>query len=230
MAKPKAGELRVLKGQSVFGPMTRADLDRLLATGKIAASDHVSVLGGGWITIADYLKPVPLDQTPIPERCVQVLKGRKLFAPLTRQEVLDLATAGRIGPEDLVSALDGPWMRLADFLTPAAVAVYEPDETEDDDEEEVEEAVLLEALPAHAVEVGRFRIQDMLENNDRLPDEWYVRVRGIHSSPLQLKHVRLLYQSREIDLECPVHNANWRNEDWRELRAVPELLAAVTRM
>src|SRR5690348_1235586 len=120
MAKQKAGELRVLKGQSVFGPMTRAELDRLLASGKITASDLVSVLGAAWIAIADYLKPVPLDQTPIPDRCMQVLKGRKLFSSLTRQEVLDLATAGKINADDLVSALDGPWMRLADILAPPA--------------------------------------------------------------------------------------------------------------
>lgn len=225
MAKQKAGELRVLKEQSVFGPMTRADLDRLLASGKIAASDHVSVLGAPWIAIADYLKPVPLDQTPIPERCMQVLQGKKMFGGLTRQEVLDLATAGRIGPEDLVSALDGPWMRLADFLAPPASALPL---AEDDDEEE-EEAVLIEVLPEHAVEIGRFRVQDMLENLERLPDEWYVRVRGVHSSPLAMRHVRQLFQSREIDLECPVRNSNWRHEDWRELRAVPELLAEVTR-
>ena len=227
MAKQKAGELRVLKGQSVFGPMTRAELDRLLASGKITASDHVSVLGAAWIAIADYLKPVPLDQTPIPERCMQVLRGRKLFSSLTRQEVLDLATAGKINADDLVSALDGPWMRLADFLAPAPAPVYQAEVV--DDEDEADEAVLLEELPAHAVEIGRFRIQDMLENNGRLPDEWYLRVRGIHSSPLQAKHVRMLFQSREIDLECPVHNAIWRNEDWRELRAVPELLAEVLR-
>ena len=231
MAKPKAGELRVLKNDRVFGPMMRADLDRLLATGKVAVSDHVSVLGGGWITIADYLRPVPLDQTPIPDRCMQVLKGRKLFSSLTRQDVLDLASAGRIGLDDLVSALGGPWMRLADFLTPAAAAATppEPAEVVDEADDDGDEAVLVEVLPAHAVEVGRFRIQDMLETFDKQPDEWYVRVRGIHSSPLQMKHIRSLYQSREIDLECPVHNAGWRYEDWRELRAVPELLAEVTR-
>ncbi|HVW36048.1 MAG TPA: hypothetical protein VHB99_02045 [Pirellulales bacterium] len=227
MAKPKAGELRVLKGQSVFGPMTRADLDRLLASGKIAASDHVSVLGAAWIAISDYLKPVPFDQTPIPERCMQVLRGKKMFGGLTRQEVLDLATAGRIGPDDLVSALDGPWMRLADFLTPPAPPIPL---AEDDDEEDEAEAVLIEVLPEHAVEIGRFRIQDMLENIEKLPDEWYVRVRGVHSSPLSMRHVRQLYQSREIDLECPVRNSNWRHEDWRELRTVPELLEEVMRL
>jgi hypothetical protein len=219
MTKQKSGDLRILKGGNVFGPMMREDLERLLAAAKIAPSDQVSVLGAPWVAVEEYLKPRPPDQEPIPERCLQVLKGRRMFAPMTRQEVVDLAASGRIDDEDLISALGGPWMRLADFFA----APIRPEEVDEGD------ASLVELLPAHALEVGRFRIQDLLKEERESPDVWYIRVRGIHSSPLEKWHIRQLYQSREISLDCPVRNAGWRSEDWRQIREVPELVAEVTR-
>ncbi|HXT58923.1 MAG TPA: hypothetical protein VN699_09810 [Pirellulales bacterium] len=219
MAKQKTGDLRILKGGNVFGPMLREDLERLLAARKIAPSDQVSVAGAPWIAVEEHLNPRAPDQEPIPERCLQVLKGRRMFGPMTRQEVVDLAASGRIDDEDLISALGGPWMRLADFFA----APIRPEEVEEDD------ASLVELLPAHALEVGRFRIQDLLEEGREAPDIWYIRVRGIHSSPLQKWHIRQLYQSREITLDCPVRNASWRAEDWRRIGDVRELAAEMTR-
>jgi hypothetical protein len=219
MAKPKTGELRILKGGNVFGPMLREDLERLLAAGRIEPADQVSVLGAPWITVEEYLTPLPPDQEPIPERCLQVLKGRRVFPPMTRQEVIDLAAAGRVGDEDLISALGGPWMRLAEFFA----APVRPQELEEHDSDS------FEVMPQHALELGRFRIQDLLEENREFPDVWYLRVRGIHTSPLQKWHIRQLYESREITLDCPIRNATWRSDDWRRIREVAEVTAELLR-
>ena len=221
MAKLKSGELRVLKGNVVYGPMMRDELNDLLAGGRFSPDDRVSVSGAAWITIKEYLAPKPPDQEPIPERCLQVLKGKYMFPPLSREEVIQLAALGRIGDDDLISALDGPWMRLADFFAPPAVP--EPEPPEDD-------AVLVQPLPAHARAVGRLRVADLLEQDRDLPDEWYAKVRGLHSSPMQKRHLRLLYQSGELTLDCPVRNAAWRQSDWRAIRSIPELYAEVTRL
>src|SRR5512138_3394111 len=45
-----------------------------------------------------------------------VLSGGRKYGPLSREDVGSLVGKGRIAPSDLVSAVDGPWMRLEDFL------------------------------------------------------------------------------------------------------------------
>lgn len=222
MVKQKSGELRILKGDVVYGPMSRGELERLLSESRFVPSDQVSVLGAPWTTIAQYLAPPPLDQQPIPERCLRVLKGMRMFPPLSRQEVVELAAQGRIGDDDLVRALEGPWMRLADFFAPPPAA--RSPEPEDD------KAVLVQTLPAHAVAVGRLRVADLLEPERQWPDEWYAKVRGLYTLPMQKRHIRLLYQSGELTLDCPVRNAAWRQSDWRRIRDVPEVYAEATRI
>ena len=56
-----------------------------------------------------------------------------------------------------------------------------------------------------------------------LKDEWYVRVRGIHSAPLKKQHVRMLLESREITLDAAARHCTWRETDWRAIRSIPQL-------
>lgn len=56
-----------------------------------------------------------------------------------------------------------------------------------------------------------------------LKDEWYVRVRGIHSAPLKKQHVRMLIESREITLDDAARHCSWRETDWRAIRTIPQL-------
>lgn len=56
-----------------------------------------------------------------------------------------------------------------------------------------------------------------------LQDEWYVRVRGIHSAPLKKQHVRRLIESREVTLDDAARHCSWRETDWRSIRSIPEL-------
>lgn len=56
-----------------------------------------------------------------------------------------------------------------------------------------------------------------------LKDEWYVRVRGIHSAPLKKQHVRMLLESREITLDAAARHCSWHETDWRAIRSIPQL-------
>ncbi len=192
MANTKSGDLRILKGEAVYGPMAHDELERLLEAARFAAHDQVSVSGAPWITIEQYLRPKPAEAPSIPERCLRVLKGRRMFPPLSRQEVVDLAAEGRIGDDDLICALDGPWMRLADFFAPPPPPPPPPEPQV----EEVVEAVEVEAMPEYAPAVGRLSIADLLERKREWPDRWYAKVRGMHSADANPAHPAALSVGR----------------------------------
>jgi hypothetical protein len=230
MAKTKSGDLRILKGEAVYGPMARDELERMLEAARFAPHDQVSVSGAPWITIEQYLRPAPAAAPAVPDRCLRVLKGRRMFPPLSRQDVVDLAAEGRIGDDDLICALDGPWMRLADFFAPPPPPPQPPAPKPPEPQvEEIVEAVEVEPMPEYAPAVGRLSIADLLERKCEWPDHWFAKVRGRHSAPMQMRHIRLLYQSGELTLDCPVRNIEWPQNDWRRIRDVPELLEEMRR-
>ena len=138
MAK-KEGDLRLLKNGVVFGPTNREGLDRMLAAGRIAPSDHVSVLNAEWMTIADFLAGTPPKETPPaadmpaseggPKKGdLRVLSGGRVVGSLTRGQVEQLCTARRVGDDDLISAVDGPWMRVGDFFSTSSPPPQSSDE------------------------------------------------------------------------------------------------------
>ena len=59
-------------------------------------------------------------------------------------------------------------------------------------------------------------------------DDWFVRVRGMHSASLRKHHVKNLYQAREITLDCLARHASWHDNDWRPIHSIPQL-ADITR-
>lgn len=250
MAIKKEGDLRVMKGAALYGPMTRLDLERLLDRGKLEPTDRVSVLDGSWMAIGDYLaqghrqaepaivpEPPALAAKPSTKAGdLRLLKGNKVFSSLSREHIADLRVKGRVGDDDLVCAFHGPWMRLGDFLAPPARAGA-PVDLPASHEEPLARAELV-AEPAEVVEPyeggdpddlevlnveGGYRVDDLLAPATQLSDEWFVRVRGIHSAPLKKQHVRMLYEAREIAFDCPARHVSWRTELWVPLYAVPDL-------
>jgi hypothetical protein len=255
MAIKKDGELRVLRGSSLYGPMTRADLERLLDRGRIEPTDQVSVWDGPWIAIGDYLSQCPQQsapaaaaelQVPAPSRPVpkggtlRLLVGNKVFASLSREQVSDLRSKRRVDDDDLVCTLNGPWMRLGDFLAPpAASARSMAPQAEECPQQETGAGATEEIIEAvEVVETGEeklkvlgapdgHRIDELLRPSGELTDEWYVKVKGIHSAPLKKLHVRALFLAREITPDCLARHARWRVEHWVPLRAIPELAQLV---
>ena len=216
MAVKKEGELRVRKGESIYGPMSRDDFDRMLAKGRFGLADFVSVWGGPWTEIIHFLAPpVAADtegeSTSTPLR---VLRGDRIFASLNHRRIAQLHADGRIEDDDLVCALGGPWMSVADFLSPP-LPPDEPPLAEAIPVEEPEpewEYVPLKWYHAYARDL-----------EDQLTDQWFVRVDGIHSAPLTRRQIHQLLCANEITLNSVARHFTWRDGDWKPIRSIPEL-------
>jgi hypothetical protein len=142
----KGGNLRVLKNGAVYGPFDRDVLEQMLASGRIGPDDQLSVRGGPWLTIAEFLAQPPDATAPAasPPRAapltapkkqgsLRVLRGNRIVGSLDRGQVEQLHAARRLGDDDLICAAGGPWMLVGDFLAPtsrrpeaAATAVMAP--------------------------------------------------------------------------------------------------------
>ncbi|HEV3003681.1 MAG TPA: hypothetical protein VGX78_04440 [Pirellulales bacterium] len=291
MAMKKDGDLRVLKGSALYGPMTRSDLERLLDRGRLDPTDQVSMLDGPWMAIGEYLAQGPCPAAPVAETQppkpvakggnLRLLKGNKVYSSLSRGQIDDLRAKGRVDDDDLLCAHNGPWMRLGDFFAPPSSATRSaappierraaprpiPQPTphrrenvqtrEDifghqlesllDDITKTEAVSGDKQVPAEAngeiveavevvepsaggdddVEVlhvpGGHHVDDLLHPSIQLSDDWFVRVKGIHSAPLKKQHVKMLYQAREITLDCLARHASWPTEHWVPIQSIPEL-------
>ncbi|HEV3340550.1 MAG TPA: DUF4339 domain-containing protein [Pirellulales bacterium] len=206
---------------------------------------------------------------------LRVIKGGRMVNALTRNDVAQLTATGHVGDDDLVCALDGPWMRVGDFLStrargessrpqpPAAGAATaeEPRETGSPGADpsrgvaasrpvsssaeirEGEGMVVMagrvevmqskETLPG-LVEpmavVGKsnpavtYKVSSVTrEKKSDLDDQWYVRIRAMSSAPLAKRHLKALYQSREITSESMARHPKWDENDWRPIHSIPEL-------
>lgn len=291
MAKRKEGDLRLLKDGRVFGPTDREELDRLLAAGRLTLADHVSVRNADWITIAEFLAAPPAPEPPqapaaaapvastspalkarVKKGDLRVLSGGRIVSSLARRDVEQLRIVGRIGDDDLISALNGPWMPIRDFLAPpppepmvappepasaeplpTAIAVIELEERAPPELTTIPVPVVPVwpapppsvapspaawspppvapvALPRPAAppQAASYPLARPRPPAPPTSDEWYVRVRGIHSAPLRKHHVKALYQAREITLDCAARHPTWHENDWRPIHSIPQL-ADITR-
>ncbi|HVA47264.1 MAG TPA: DUF4339 domain-containing protein [Pirellulales bacterium] len=229
MAVKKEGELRVRKGESVYGPMARDDFDRLLANGRFTSADFVSLWGGPWTQIAEFLSQAVEGESagPADAATLRVLRGDRVYSGLNHRRLNQLRDDGRLAANDLVQAAGGPWMALGDFLSPPRP--YEPP---------VAEAEPLEAEPVYAEPVYAEPVEDdwidvplrwyhvyASDLEDRASDQWFVRVRGIHSAPLTRQQVRQLLSAGEITLYDLARHRTWREDFWVPIHSVPELAA-----
>jgi hypothetical protein len=55
----KAAELRVLRGDVIHGPFNRDQIQDLVVRGRLSGPDLVSVQGGPWVRISEYLEEAP---------------------------------------------------------------------------------------------------------------------------------------------------------------------------
>src|SRR5262245_7187447 len=74
----KAAELRVLRGDVIHGPFNRDQVQDLVVRSRLSGSDVVSVQGGPWVRISEYLGEVPPRQVrvqppPLPPAAQPVL-------------------------------------------------------------------------------------------------------------------------------------------------------------
>ena len=207
MAVKKEGELRVRKGESIYGPMTRTDFDRLLSTGRFNLADFISVLGGPWIEVLQFLSPpTPADEDATPLR---VLRGDRIFSSLNHRRLQQLRAEGRIAEDDLVCAVGGPWMSVADFLSPprpAEAPTAAP-------QAEVE----YEYVPLRWYHVYSHDI------DQQLTDQWFVRVHCIHSAPLTRRQIQQLISAGEINLNNLARHVTWDHDRWAPLRSIADL-------
>jgi hypothetical protein len=140
-----------------------------------------------------------------------VLSGGRKFGPLAREDVSTLVGQGRLAGSDLVSAVDGPWMRLEDFLgltkpppppprlpPKRLVPAYAPDEPIP----ETDEPVVIEPF---------------------LSDSWQVIVRKIPSANLSVVNIQQLLEAREITMDGKASHESWEDADWRPIRNIPQL-------
>jgi hypothetical protein len=145
------------------------------------------------------------------EKTLSVLSGGRKFGPLAREDVSALLGQGRLAPSDLVSAVDGPWMRLEDFLglskPPAPIRAlpvkrlapaYSPTE----DIPEVDEPVMIEPF---------------------LSDSWQVIVRKIPSTSLSVVNIQQLLEAREVTMDSKASHESWEEGDWRPIRNIGQL-------
>src|SRR6187551_2967457 len=118
-----------------------------------------------------------------------VLSGGRKFGPLAREDVSTLLGKGRLAPSDLISAVNGPWMRLEDFLGLTKPPAREtrlppkrlaPEYTPSEPIPEVDEPVLIEPF---------------------LSDSWQVIVRKIPSASLSVVNIQQLLEAREITMD-----------------------------
>jgi hypothetical protein len=242
----KQGNLHIRKGTSRYGPMWHADLEKLLAAGRLAPTDQVSVSDGPWMSIGHYLATAPHAAQPSaaasgwkeapsgkqdsgvlatlsqPNPCLHIVHENRKYPAMTRQQVKGLLDSARLSGDDLICAIDGPWMRVADFFakrgdsTPSeAWAEVEVDEEDIDDLEEV-----FEEYPASPLGASAVRSPAPVP---LLSDQWYVKVRGLHSMNLQKHHLKTLLAIREITIDNPVRHVHWDDEGWQPLREIPQL-------
>ena len=300
----KQGELRVLKDGIVYGPMGRAELDRLLAAGKISLSHQISVGGAAWIGLDAFLggsvgrksaaqmlvaqtsaaqtsatapqaapqrvpappsTAAPKDDDPV----LRLLAGNRVISSLCRAEIEQLRQSGRVKDDDLICALYGPWMRVGDFIAPprssppatfleehhdsAAGRAASPPQTTPATVSPVAAATLATSpamtpppmvmatlsaasqgvsapfAPAAVLQPLQFLAANPpdLRADAPLSDEWFVRVRGVLSAPLCKRHVKALFEAREVTRDCPARHATWPENAWRPLHAIPQLADAI---
>lgn len=221
MAVRKQGELRIRKGEAIYGPMTREDLESLLASRRFTLTDLVSVWDGPWMSIHQYL--APRDTQAVPAAPLRVLRGEHVFGSLGFEELRRLCDEGRIAGDDLVCAAGGPWMSVADFLAPPELVVADAEvvpEAEVLSEDDLDDEDAFDEQDDVPPTWYRMYSGDLEE---QLSDRWFVRVRGIHSAPLTRHQVRQLLLAAEITPHNVARHCTWHEENWRPISQIPEL-------
>jgi hypothetical protein len=253
----KDGDLKLLKSGAVYGPMSRDDFEQLRCAGKVGLDELVSVRGGPWMTVADFLASsanATDRETPIApahdlatgvaasdhnDPVLRLLTGKRIVTALSRAEVTELRQSGRVDDDDLICALYGPWMRVGDFLAPPGT---KPSATLLEEHGDVAPSALPDVppspqpaprplapivIPGPVSPLSDTAISFASSQDSSLRDEWYVRVRGVHSAPLGKRHVKALFEAKEIDRDNVARHPTWREGVWRPIHSILQLADSV---
>ncbi|HQU46510.1 MAG TPA: hypothetical protein PK867_27130 [Pirellulales bacterium] len=253
----KDGDLRLLKSGAVYGPMTHDDFNRLRTGGKLGLDDLVSVRGGAWMTVSDYLSASPPAATadarvPSPpavpagptslddaDPVLRLLTGKRIVTALSRADVDQLHQSGRIDDDDLICAMYGPWMRVGDFLAaprakPPATLLEEHAEASATTSavslpvQPAPRPIAPVVIPGPTAPVAATALCIVPAAGSSLDDEWFVRVRGVHSAPLGRRHIKSLFDAKEITRDNVARHPTWPDNAWLPIHAIPQLADAVT--
>lgn len=92
-----------------FGPVSLADVDRLLRDGIVQPSDRIRASSGQWVTIPEWrtrrqstARPASTVSTPPPASVWWVADPGGPVGPLTTDQFLESVQSGRVTPESLV--------------------------------------------------------------------------------------------------------------------------------
>ena len=77
--------------------------------------------------------------------------------------------------------------------------------------------------PVGSADPGAYQLTSTRREKSSGDDQWYVRIRAMCSAPLGKRHLKALYQSREITAETLARHPKWHENDWRPIAAIPEL-------
>lgn len=163
---------------------------------------------------------------------LRVLVGGRIISSIHRDELERLWKAARVQEDDLICALGGPWMRVGDFFAPAIptapvmrsspVAAARPMPVS-------RPAPIPIPLPVSPPpgEVSSpnaaYRVTALPPQPAAVTDEWFVRVRGVHSAPLRKHHLKALFQAREITLENVARHPTWPENHWKPISSIHDL-------
>jgi hypothetical protein len=153
---------------------------------------------------------------------LSIIRAGRIIGSLSQDDLDGLRKGGRLDDDDLVCALGGPWMRLGDFLAPSPPVAPAPPPQSPSSSSPAEGA----QVPTPFAEQPGATLRPIAveqPSEPALTDEWFVRVRGIHSAPLKKHHLRQLYQAREVTLENIARHASWPHNDWRLIGHIEEL-------
>lgn len=219
--------LRVLRGDKIYGPMTRPQVVQLLAEGRLQASDLVCAIDSPWMPLSSFVAPA-----------AQAAPYSGLAAgPVAVVVPVTAAAAGSV-PVAKVPPIPGKAPSLPAASRPAAgkpaASTSPPSESElmeltladlDEDAQSGVDLLKIPQAPRGAPAVSSSLLEDLEDNVQRMSTkpEWYVKIRGMTACHLSTAQLKSLVVAREIHADSPVCNINWDEGSWRPFRAVHEL-------
>ncbi len=226
---PRQGNLRVRKGQRLFGPMTKADLEKLCSAGRIDGHDQVSVGGGPWLTVTSFLAPATsAEPRPQPPASAMPAAGldQDILLELDPAPPIESAPAEKARPpvaldddDDDYDILEPPPAKSP--IQPAARPTPLPKTFRQSPVQPPPdpEPAAVYGLPMP----GASPIAPGAVPARRAPGEWFAHIRGGMSSQLTKENLLSLVLIGELHAGSQVRHFTWLEHQWAPISAIPEL-------
>lgn len=195
----KKGELKVLTGGRMVSGLHRDEVERLWKAARVKEDDLICALGGPWMRAGDFFAPPPPPVVALAER-----------TPIEKQP-LPMPILVPATPKPMPVPMRPP--QPADDTPYAAPPA----------EASPQLGALVVQPGVTAPTGGGYRVRLLPPPPTSVSDEWFVRVRGVHSAPLKKQHVKALFQAREITLDNVARHPTWAENDWRPISSIATL-------